>query len=194
MRVRKRLLVGSLLVSAVASAAIGWAIAASGDGGRGDDTVVIDGSDVTFQQPSLGTNAAIEGDAFPTVEVQTLQGDAFATAELVGQPLVVNIWGSTCGPCKAELADFAAVHIEYGEQVRFVGIDFLPPSDREEEFARDRGVQYELYYDTNGEFITTAGISAFPVTLFVTADGTIIKQTGQLDADRLRSLIESDLL
>lgn len=194
MRVRKRLLVGSLLVSAVASAAIGWAIAASGDGGRADDTVFIDGSDVTFRQPSLGTNAAIEGHAFPTVEVQTLQGDAFATAEFVGQPLVVNIWGSTCGPCKAELADFAAVHIEYGEQVRFVGIDFLPPSDREEEFARDRGVQYELYYDTNGEFISAAGIAAFPVTLFVAADGTIVRQTGQLDADRLRSLIESDLL
>ena len=59
MRVHKRLLVGSLLVSAVASAAIGWAIAASGAGGRADDTVVIDGSDVTFQQPSLGPTASI---------------------------------------------------------------------------------------------------------------------------------------
>lgn len=196
MRLRKRLLLVSLIVAAAASVVIGWALARSGDDGNdaGDEVVVIDDTGVTFQPPTLETNAAVEGTPLPAVEVQTLNGDAFATGDLLGQPLVINIWGSTCGPCKAELPDFAAVHGEYGEQVRFVGISYLPPSDREESFARDKGVQYELLYDANGEFITAAGVAAFPVTLFVTADGTIVQQTGQLDADRLRSLIESELL
>ena len=78
--------------------------------------------------------------------------------------------------------------------MRFVGIDYLPPSDHEEQFARDKGVQYELLYDGDGEFINEVGIAAFPVTLFVTADGTIVQQTGQLDEAKLTSLIESELL
>jgi hypothetical protein len=78
--------------------------------------------------------------------------------------------------------------------VRFVGMDYLPPSNHEESFARDKGVQYELLYDGNGEFISKVGIAAFPVTLFVTADGTIVKQTGQLDEAKLTGLIQSELL
>ena len=114
--------------------------------------------------------------------------------DLVGQPLVINIWGSTCGPCKKELPDFAAAHAVFGDQVRFVGIDYLPPSDREEQFARDKGVQYELLYDASGDFINEMGISAFPVTLIVTPDGTIVQQTGQLDEAKLTALIEEHLL
>ena len=32
------------------------------------------------------------------------------TSSLVGQPLVVNLWYSTCPPCKRELGEFASVH------------------------------------------------------------------------------------
>jgi len=188
-------MVTSLIVAAVAAVPIGWAVARSGDGGSADgDTVVISGPRVTFQEPSIGTNARVEGQPFPAVTIQTLAGDDLATASLAGTPLVVNIWGSTCGPCKQELPDFAAAHAAFGDRVRFVGISYLPPSDREESFARDRGVQYELYYDTNGEFIAAAGVATFPVTLFVTADGTIVQQTGQLDEARLTQIIEEDLL
>jgi thiol-disulfide isomerase/thioredoxin len=108
--------------------------------------------------------------------------------------MVINVWGSTCGPCKKELPDFAKVQQVYGDQVRFVGIDYLPPSDHEEKFARDKGVQYELLYDADGKFIAKVGIAAFPVTLFVTANGTIVKQTGQLDEAKLTALIKSELL
>lgn len=198
MRVRKRLLLGSLGVSLVLSVAIGWVVSRSHDsGGSSGDVVVIDGTDgstVTFRPPTLETNAVVEGKSLPVVTLQTLKGDDVTTAGLLGQPLVINVWGSTCTPCKAELPAFATVHGEYGDRVRFVGVDYLGPSDYEEQFARDRGVNYELLYDANGEFVSKVGIGTFPVTLFVTPDGTIVQQTGQLDADRLRSLIESDLL
>ena len=195
-RVRKRLLIGSLAVSLVASVAIGWAIAASNDDSAADDElVVIDPtSGASFEPPSLGTNAAVEGDALPNLAVQNLEGQEVMTGDLLGQPLVINIWGSTCGPCKKELPDFAAAHAVFGDQVRFVGLDYLPPSDREEAFARDRGVQYELLYDASGDFINEMGISAFPVTLIVTPYGTIVEQTGQLDQEQLTALIEEHLL
>ncbi len=192
-KVRKRLLIGSLAVSLVASVAIGLVIAnsnADDANGADGDTVVLD-SDV--KPPTIGTNAAVEGKALPTIDLSMLDGTVVSTSELVGDPLVINIWGSTCGPCKKELPDFAAVHAIYGDDIRFVGIDYLPPSDHEEQFARDKGVQYELLYDATGEFINEMGISAFPVTLIVTPDGTIVEQTGQLDEAKLTKLIQEHL-
>ena len=97
-------------------------------------------------------------------------------------------------PCKKELPGFAAVHAKLGDQVRFVGIDSLPPSDTEETFARDRGVQYELFYDPNGELTSAIGVAAFPQTLFIDASGTILEQTGELTAEKLEDLIRTTLL
>jgi thiol-disulfide isomerase/thioredoxin len=192
MKVRPRLLIGSLIVSAVASVAIGFIIARSQND---DDSPVVLDPNVTIAQPGgIPTNDLVEGTPLPKATIQTLAGDDVPTSDLVGHPMVINVWGSTCGPCKKELPDFAKVHKAYGDRVRFIGVDYLPPSDREEQFARDKGVQYELLYDGNGEFIAAAGIAAFPVTLFVSPDGTIVQQTGQLDEAKLTQLIEDKLL
>jgi len=190
-QVRKRLLFGSLAVSVVISVALGWALAQDDTGQP--DTVVIPGDDAsasTFELPSIETNDDVEGDRLPSVEVSTLDGDRVDTSSLTGGPLVINVWGSTCSPCVKELPAFAEVHQRYGDEVRFVGISFLGPSEREEEFARDLGVQYELRYDGDGEFVTALGIATFPVTLFIDADGTIVRQTGQLDETELTRYVE----
>ncbi len=198
MKVRRRLLVVSLAVSLVISVVVGMVIVHDRDGkssaSAGTDTVVVISSNGNFQPPTIGTNAVVRGTPLPTVDVETLHGDAVSTSSLLGHPMVINVWGSTCGPCKQELPDFAKVQAQLGDKVRFVGIDYLGPSDNEEQFARSRGVQYELFYDGNGEFITKVGIASFPVTLFVKADGTIVQQTGLLDAAKLTALINSELL
>ena len=193
MKVRRRLLIGSLLVSAVASVAIGLVIARSSDDSS-DLDAEITRDDTVLRPPGLGTNAVLEGDRLPEVTVQNLAGDAVSTIDLEGQPLVINIWGSTCAPCKEELPAFAEAHLRHGDSIRFVGVSYLPPSEHEEQFARDRGVSYELLYDADGEFVTDVGIAAFPVPLFVAADGTIVQQPGRLTLEGLTAAIEDLLL
>jgi len=199
-KVRPRLLVASLLIAAVVSLGLGWVIARGGTDGSGRGAVTeesIDETDVAgsqLQPPTIETNAVVKGNQLPDVNVQNLDGTDIPVRSLTGQPMVINIWGSTCVPCQKELPDFAAAHRLYGDRVRFVGISFLGPSDREESFARDRGVQYELLYDGDGAFINDVGIAAFPVTLLVDADGVIVRQTGQLDEESITKFLESDLL
>ncbi|MEO5722927.1 MAG: TlpA disulfide reductase family protein [Ilumatobacteraceae bacterium] len=191
MRLRKRLLFSSLAVALVASVAIGYVIS-DRDTSDGSDSVLLDTAH-NLDQP-LNTNAAVQGKSLPNAEVKTEQGDTFQTADLLGQPLIVNIWTSTCLPCAKEMPDLVAAHREFGDRVRFVGIDTVPASSVEITFAKNAGVDYELFYDGDGRFVTAAGISTQPVTLFVRADGTIIKQTGQLDAATLHDTITNELL
>ena len=156
-----------------------------------NDPVVKIDKDHQLDQPTLNTNAAVQGTPLPHVDVRTESGAAFSTADLVGQPMVVNYWSSTCLPCKKELPDFVTAHDKYGDTVRFVGIDAYAPSSAEVQFAKDRGVDYELFYDGDGKFATAAGLSTQPVTFFVSADGTIVKQTGQIDLAAIERSVQA---
>jgi thiol-disulfide isomerase/thioredoxin len=188
----RRLFVGSILAAIVVSVLGGWLLSRDDDDTGGiaavDDIVLAKPG--TSQIPSIGTNAPVQGTSLPTVDLSTNDGGTVGTTDLLGQPLVINVWNSTCGPCKKELPAFAAVHAEYGDQVRFVGVNTLDVPEVNESFARERGVQYELLRDVDGAFTDAVGIATQPVTLFVATDGTIVRQTGVLDEATLQQYVD----
>jgi thiol-disulfide isomerase/thioredoxin len=158
-----------------------------------------DGVDARLDEPGVYTEPTdavqpVTGDAFPDVEVLDLDGNTVRTGALVGQPMVVNLWYSTCAPCKRELPAFAEVSAEYDGTVRFVGINPVDSPHTLLDFARDKGVRYENYRDEIGSFTEAIRAVGFPMTVFVSADGTVVDQSGVLDAGGLRSRIEDSLL
>ena len=59
-----------------------------------------------------------------------------------------------------------------------------------ERFAAERGVQYPLWRDTNFALTNELEIVGYPVTLFVSPEGRIVRQTGEIDGEELRAAIE----
>lgn len=148
-----------------------------------------------YQQPLEDVNADTSGERLPDVTLADVSGAAVSLAEYRGAPLVVNFWFSRCAPCRRELRDFATVHAEVGDRIQFVGVDPFDTVEAMVEFATERGVTYDLLRDTgehSGDRLLTdeLGIVGYPVTLFVDADGRILRQTGEIDADELRAAIE----
>ena len=186
---RPRLLAVSLAIAAVIGIG-GGLIWASNDGTDNDSVVSLDEPQgvVTYPNDGLG-NTDVEGDPMPIVILADADGNEISTGDFVGDPLVVNFWFSTCPPCAKELPDFAAVHGEVGDDVRFIGVNTIDSIEVMERFAGERGVSYELYRDEYAEFTDGIGASAFPVTIFVTSKGRIVEQTGALDADQLRDKV-----
>ena len=192
MAVNRRLLAGSIAGAIVVSIVGGYALSRAGDdssSGSSDDVVVLD-TPGTAQIPSIETNPQVSGDALPVVDLETNDGETISTADLLGRPMVLNFWYSTCAPCKKELPAFAAVHAEFGDRVRFVGVNPYDVPEVNESFARDKGVQYELLRDPDGAYQSAIEIATAPFTLFVAADGTIVRQTGVLEEADLRQYVE----
>jgi peroxiredoxin len=183
------LVVGAAVIGGVVG---GWALsrAVIGDDSESDVDSVVLAEPGEYQEPVDGENRSVDGDDLPDVLLSDSDGFEIRTSSLVGQPLVINLWYSTCVPCKRELGEFATVHRELGDDVRFVGINPFDSVDVMERFAGDRGVGYELLRDESGVFVDAVGVVSFPVTLFVDPDGVIIAQTGVIDRDELRARIE----
>jgi len=180
--VNRRLLAASIGAALAISVAGGWAVART----SGDSEDVTYDSAVVEQIPSIGTNAQVSGDPLPDVMLVDNEGNDVPLLSLTGTPMVINFWYSTCGPCKTELSSFGAVHADLGDQIRFIGVNPYDDPDVNISFAAERGVHYELYRDPDGVYGRAVGIMTAPVTLFIAADGTIVRQTGVLDEDELR--------
>jgi len=189
--IRPRLLVVSLLVAVAVVGVFVWIQSSDGDDTAVDATLRDPQSVITFPNDGLG-NDDVQGDPFPDVVLIDRDDNEVTTGDLVGEPLVVNLWYSTCPPCAKELPDFAEVDAET-DDVRFIGVNTLDSLEVMERFAGERGVEYDLFRDEFAELADAIGATAMPITLFVTSNGTIIEQTGALDADELRAEI-ADLL
>ena len=155
------------------------------------DVVLVDPG--IFAPPGGTSNADVTGTRLPDVAFEDATGAPRSLAEFGGRPIVVNLWYSACAPCARELGDFADVDAELraaGRDVQFVGLNPIDQPDKMIEFATARGVAYELWRDTERTFGVEIGAAAYPVTLYVDADGNVVEQTGETDADQLRANID----
>jgi peroxiredoxin len=197
MAVRPRLLAFSLLIALVVSVPVGWSLSRIGnsDGVPADEIEeVVLNVPGEYQQPldpgaSAGEGGEV-GSPLPAVTLEDAAGLSVSTAELVGAPSVVNVWFSTCPPCARELSDFAEVHREVGDRVRFVGINPFDGAEVMQRFASERGVAFELWRDSTTEFLDAVSVVSFPRTFFVDARGVVLAETGVIDAEELRRMIE----
>jgi len=189
-KINPRLLVVSLVVAVAVIGVFVWTQLDSGD--DLDASLTDPQAVVTFPNDGLG-NDDVEGDPLPDVMLLDRDDNEVATSELLGdEPLVINLWFSTCPPCARELPYFAEVDAEH-DDVTFYGVNTIDSVEVMERFAGERGVEYELLRDWLAELTDGVGAVAFPVTLFVTSDGTIVDQVGEVDADELRAGV-ADLL
>jgi peroxiredoxin len=184
--ITRRRVIAAAIGAAVGLLCVGAVIAMTRDDSDVDGTFVLDKPGV-YSEPVATTNIA--GKALPDVELTDPEGRPVAMQSFAGEPLVVNVWYSTCAPCARELRDFADVSADLGDRVQFVGIDPVDDVDKMLAFADARGVQYPLLRDTEGRFVSDVAVTAYPTTLFISPDGRIVHQTNAISADDLRSEI-----
>jgi cytochrome c biogenesis protein CcmG/thiol:disulfide interchange protein DsbE len=105
--------------------------------------------------------------------------------QLKGTPVVVNIWGSWCIPCKAE-APMLTAAAKANRKVQFVGADILDSRDGALGFLAQYDVPYPSVFDPGGTIKTQMGAIGQPDTFFYDANGTQVSEViGPLTQDAL---------
>lgn len=146
--------------------------------------------DIALSKDGIATNQDNIGTQLAEVDLTTLTGASISTKLFLGSPVVLNIWYSSCEPCRREMPVLAKAHQRYGDKIRFIGINIQDTAQVAKDFYNKYGADFELYLDTNGRFIGATGIATAPVTLAVNPEGVIIDQiAGELSTARLDELV-----
>jgi cytochrome oxidase Cu insertion factor (SCO1/SenC/PrrC family) len=112
---------------------------------------------------------------------------------LAGHPMVINFWATYCPPCRAEMP-LLQKQVGATPGVQLVLIDEGDGGQAARDFLNAVGVHQPALLDSDLGVGHAYGVTAFPTTVFVRANGSIVgRQVGQLD-DRVLAAQLSNLI
>jgi thiol-disulfide isomerase/thioredoxin len=107
-------------------------------------------------------------------------------AGLRGKPVVINIWGSWCGPCIAEAPDLARISAAFRDRVQFIGVDIMDFRTPAQAFIRRYGWTYPSVFDRPAAIRDDLGFIGQPDTVVLDATGKrVFVSSGPIDPSKL---------
>jgi len=117
-------------------------------------------------------------------------GDYRKLSELRGKPLIINVWASWCGPCRAEMGSLERLSRRFGgKQFNVIGISTDDDAGAAVAFLRQSKVTFDNYLDRNLVLENMLGADSIPLTILVDARGRVLRKIrGSREWDSAQSL------
>ncbi|MBI3158596.1 MAG: TlpA family protein disulfide reductase [Chloroflexi bacterium] len=112
----------------------------------------------------------------PDFELGTPGGEPIALSDLRGKAVLVNLWASWCGPCRAEMPAIQRVYEEYASRgfvVLAVNATNQDSVTAAVDFAQALGLTFPILLDLDGAVSRQYGLRALPTSFFIRPDGVI---------------------
>ena len=117
-----------------------------------------------------------EGFPAPVFSLPSLDGSPVALADQRGSVVIVNVWASWCGPCRAEMPAIQEIYQarrEAGLQVLAVNSTVQDSAAKARAFVQEIGVSLPVLLDEAGEVTSLYRVRALPTTFVIDRKGVI---------------------
>lgn len=152
------------------------------------DRVPVIGKVVSCTQLNLSGSA--DGLTFPCMD-----GKSSVNFGTLRGPLIVNVWGSWCAPCKDEIPFLRSFNSKVQSRVQLLGIDVEEANPKNgSDFVVSQGMTWPSLVDFDGRSRSLFGMGV-PVTWFIDSAGKVAyKKIGVLKSERELSLLTQKYL
>ena len=124
----------------------------------------------------------------PDFILADLEGNRVQLADYRGKVVLLNFWGTWCGPCRKEIPDFIELVDKYQESgLEIIGVTLTSgPPENIQRFSDRMGINYTLLTDFEAretqtvtwEYGKATGrpINGIPTTFIIDREGYIVKK------------------
>jgi thiol-disulfide isomerase/thioredoxin len=128
----------------------------------------------TAEAPGAPAPVAV-GRALPDVVMAGLNGPHRSLSSYRGHPLIINVWASWCGPCRAEAASLERLAWgAAGTQYVVIGISTDDDRNAALQWLKHSNATVNHYIDSRLTLEHMLGASSIPLTVLVDASGRVV--------------------
>lgn len=141
-----------------------------------------------------GPRGTARGQYAPRFDLPALndpQADVVTLEDLAGKPTLLSFWTTWCPYCRAQTPVLVAAHEKYVDRVQFAGINVKESQQPVENYIQAHDMRYPIGLDRDGQIAGQYGVSGFPTTYFLDAEGRVVaRHVGQLSTGKLESYLQ----
>ena len=106
-----------------------------------------------------------------------LNGPSRKLSEFRGKPLLINVWASWCGPCRAEMASLERLAwLDRSSYFAVIGISTDDDSDRANAALAESNATISHFIDHDLVLENMLGAAQIPLTVLVDANGRVLQK------------------
>lgn len=134
----------------------------------------------------------LAGQPAPDFQAPLFDGSTFQLSEHLasdGRPLVLNLWASWCGPCRAEMPELSAFAVSHPE-VRLVGIAVNDTEADAMAFVEELQPTFATGIDRDGSVRRLYPTFGLPSTLVIDTEGNVVHHVdGPVTSELLERMV-----
>lgn len=106
-------------------------------------------------------------------QLNTLDGDSVSSKQLEGKIVVINMWGTWCGPCVREMPEFQKFYEQYEHdpEVKVLTINSDPRAVEVRDWMNEHDYDFPVLRDDG--YLREVNIHSYPTTWFLNSEGGI---------------------
>ena len=136
-----------------------------------------------------------EGNRAPAFTIDTLDAASLSLSDLSDKVVLLNFWGTWCGPCRREMPEFQKAYEEWGPRgFEIVAIAYNDSEEAMADFRDEFGLTFTLALDSSGEINDAYAIQTRPSSYLLGKDGLILaRHFGIMTETQLDQLLSDAL-